>query len=615
MSIYLLAVPKKKLRSTMSDDLVEHNSALLRRCFEKYRSLVGDHYHSEIKISTPGQHGTASIGVWKRASDANRIVAKKDWWAHSSGQDVSEFLLEKIARRGGEVVYTKPVWGSYTAIWGERYRDRVTLWNTIPALEAVHYAETEDYVFASNRPLLTAVARAGGRTSPVALEADFLEQYLMFGFSLDAVSPFEGVSTIAVDEALAVDGGEAKIISRPAGLISNLPNIHSEEEAARALANALKDSTQRALANFSGKNVQLRMSGGKDSRLLLGLVKDSDHPVYGLTFGKPGDEEVRVAHNLCRAANKKLEVTAPVPVDRASLAEMVDRTILMSDGIPASEPHTSIYYGSSPRIAGDAIMLGQWPLMKGGQAKKLHYSEQGLQNALRRQAGWFVNDALRTQYAFFLEQWQREVETSIDLEYLYLFARNFRSGRWLHAHINLYERDAVIAYPIADEEVASISDAMTMSEKVSQRVLFKALEIVWPEANRIPLSNGNKWRFESSGPAEDLGNGSFAERYAEVPPLQSDVFLHVDPRLKDSKAIEYTKAVAVQMAKELSQSDNWELLVSKVTPEFEAIMEAAANGELCVPEKSSQREIVKFIWRLYVADRWLRKEWLTAKGD
>ena len=437
----------------------------------------------------------------------------------------------------------------------------------------------------------------------------------MFGFSLDSVSPFEGVSTIAVDEALAVDGGEVKIISRPAGLIANLPNIHSEEEAAKALADALRDSTQRALANFPGENVQLRMSGGKDSRLLLGLVKDSHHPVYGLTFGKPGDEEVRVAHNLCRAAGKKLEVSAPVPVDRPSLAEKVDRTILMSDGIPASEPHTSIYYGSSPRVAGDAIMLGQWPLMKGGQAKKLHYSEQGLQNALRRQAGWFVNDALRTQYSFFLEQWQREVETSIDLEYLYLFARNFRSGRWLHAHINLYERDAVIAYPIADEEVAAISDAMTMSEKVSQRVLFKALEIIWPEANRIPLSNGNKWRFESSGPAEDLGNDSFAERYAEVPPPQSDVLLHVDPRLKDSKAIEYTKAVAFQMAEELSKSDNWELLVSKVTPEFEAILEAAANGELCVPEKSSQREIVKFIWRLYVADRWLRKEWLMAKDD
>ena len=89
----------------------------------------------------------------------------------------------------------------------------------------------------------------------------------------------------------------------------------------------------------------------------------------------------------------------------------------------------------------------------------------------------------------------------------------------------------------------------------------------------------------------------------------------MDPRLKDSKAIEYTKAVAVQMARELVESANWDLLISKVTPEFGKILEAAANGELIVPEKSSQREIVKFIWRLYVADRWLRKEWLAAKDS
>ena len=99
MSIYLLAVPKKKLRSTVSDDLAEHNSELLRRCFQKYRSLVSDHYRSEIKVSTPGQHGTASIGVWKRTNESNRVVAKKDWWAHSSGQDVSELLFEKVSRR------------------------------------------------------------------------------------------------------------------------------------------------------------------------------------------------------------------------------------------------------------------------------------------------------------------------------------------------------------------------------------------------------------------------------------------------------------------------------------------------------------------------------------
>ena len=176
--------------------------------------------------------------------------------------------------------------------------------------------------------------------------------------------------------------------------------------------------------------------------------------------------------------------------------------------------------------------------MKGGQAKKLQYSQTGIQRALNRQAAWFVDKGIRNMYGLFLEEWQRTERASSDLEFLYLFARNFRSGRWLQAHINLYERDSFIAYPIADEEVAAVSDAMTMSEKVSQRVLFQALEVVWPYANRVPLSNGNTWRFERGGPSEDLGRDSYPERHRPLSEIEDTGSVMVDPALQDYKALE-----------------------------------------------------------------------------
>ena len=215
-------------------------------------------------------------------------------------------------------------------------------------------------------------------------------------------------------------------------------------------------------------------------------------------------------------------------------------------------------------------------------------------------------------YGLFLEEWQRTERTSSDLEFLYLFARNFRSGRWLQAHINLYERDSFIAYPIADEEVAAVSDAMTMSEKVSQRVLFQALEVVWPYANRVPLSNGNTWRFERGGPSEDLGRDSYPERHRPLSEIEYTGSVMVDPALQDYKAVEYTRAVGTQMALELLNSDNRELLFGMITPEFRQTLSSISRGEFVIPEGSSQREIVKFIWRLYVADRWLSKEWLSV---
>lgn len=611
MSIYLLAVPKLQWRRNR-EDLSAANSNVLSTALNSYIDLVGNHYDSEPSISMPGQNGSAAIAVWKRSIEPNRVVAKKDWWAHSSGQDVADPLLRSISRRGGRITYSTPVWGSYTAVWGERYRDRVTLWNTIPALEAVHYTETQEYVFASNRPLLAELARIGGDTSALALDREFLEQYLMFGFTIDSNSAFEHVKILDVDQALEIDGGEPSLIGRPEGLVSDLPNLHTETDAVAHLSKALEDATHRSLSGFKGDNIQLRMSGGKDSRLLLGLTRKTGYPVYGVTFGKPTDEEVQVARKLCGAAETKLMVTAPKYVERPTLGAKVDRTILMSDGIPASEPHTSIYYGSSPLVPGDAIILGQWPLMKGGQAKKLQYSQSGIQRALNRQAAWFVDKGIRSMYGLFLEEWQRTERASSDLEFLYLFARNFRSGRWLQAHINLYERDSFIAYPIADEEVAAVSDAMTMSEKVSQRVLFQALEVVWPFANRVPLSNGNTWRFERGGPLEDLGRDSYPERHSALTEIEHTGPVTVDPALRDYKAVEYTKALGTQMALELLNSDNRELLFGMITPEFRQTLSSISRGEFVIPEGSSQREIVKFIWRLYVADRWLSKEWLSV---
>src|SRR5699024_168123 len=156
------------------------------------------------------------------------------------------------------------------------------------------------------------------------------------------------------------------------------PKFHTEVEGAGALQSALTGAAKRAFKDFNGDSVQLRMSGGKDSRLLLGMMRGLGLPIYGLTFGRPTDEETRVAQVLCREANIPLEITAPKSIPEETLSSKIDRTILLSDGLPASEPHTSLYEGSSPRQPGDAITLGQWPLMKGGQAKKFSYSDESL---------------------------------------------------------------------------------------------------------------------------------------------------------------------------------------------------------------------------------------------
>src|SRR5699024_11105473 len=90
-----------------------------------------------------------------------------------------------------------------------------------------------------------------------------------------------------------------------------------------------------------------------------------------------------------------------------------------------------------------------------------------------------------------------------EIEKLYLFAREFRSGRYLHAHIAQYSGSSMIAYPIADAEVGAVCDALTMYEKVSEKSLFGALQRIWPEVMRVPLDR-SRWRFEAAGPDLDF---------------------------------------------------------------------------------------------------------------
>ncbi|QNE89951.1 hypothetical protein H0194_02655 [Corynebacterium incognita] len=616
MTIFLLAVPKPDLRGRNTEsDLRSLSGDVLRSAFAAYARIVGNHYCAEPKLNHPGSLGRASVLVWKRERETNSVQIKKDWWALSAGQDVAMELIDSVSRIAGTLQYAEPVWGSYVAAFGERHRDRVTLWGTVPAMETAHFGENQDYVFVSNRPMLAALAIANGDVSKVALSEDYLDQYLMLGFSIDKASPFSGVSTLLPDEAVSIRAGEIVIEQAPRGLNPHLPKFHTEEEASERLAAALKSATQRCFRQLNGAPIQLRMSGGKDSRLLLGLTRDAENAVKAVNFGRPGDQEVTVANDLCRSAGVPLFVTAPKPMLGTSTTDKVSLTLRLSDGIPASEPHTSIYEGASPLNSHEGIMLGQWPLMKGGQAKKMNYTAGGIKRALYGQASWMASEDLLTKYRYFIDHWTENTPVSMDLDYLYMFARQFRSGRWLQAHINLFERDAIISYPIADSEVATLSDSLTMAEKISQRVLFLALDRIWPTANRIPLSNNGKWRFEAGGVNSEIGSDTYHQRHAEICDLVEHDGLTIDPNLKYVKPVEYTQRMAKELAAEITVDPGYPFIREKLSPEFREVVSKAAEGEFVIPRGSSQRQIVKYIWRTYVSLTWWNKSWMGLRSD
>ncbi|QCU78347.1 hypothetical protein E7744_09350 [Citricoccus sp. SGAir0253] len=606
MSEFVIAIPTL-WRPQLEE---KRSSAWLRERLERtavgYAPFLGPDLDPVPEISEPAARGTLAVLSFVRRGESGRVQASGDHWSVSAGSPVSAQLLDSLYRHAGRLVYDLPVWGQYAAVFGERYLDRVTAWNTVPALEAIHYAVTDEYVFLGNRPLLVAMAMAAGARSALSLSTDYLTEYLLYGYSLSGQTPFTGVRTLSVDRSLCVHRGEVSLHEVPSGLTGPLSARHTLEEGTEALAAALTSAMDRTERALDGRRLQLRLSGGKDSRVMLALLRGRDLDVGAVTFGREGDADVRLARLLAHRSGVRHEVRFPELGDAADLAGQVALTIAGSGGIPASEPHTARYRGADAGGAGEGIMLGQWPLTKGGMAKRLRYPAGGIESAIMHQGGSLVGEGARAPLDDRLQHWFNSVHAASELEKLYLFAREFRSGRYLHAHIAHYAGEAQIAYPISDAEVAAVCDALTMPEKVSERALFGALSRLWPEVMELPLDR-SVWRFEAAGPDPEFSGPHYEARSTPLPPAEEDPHRNLPTRPS-----EFSGVVAAQLAREILDSDRAPLFASLLTAEMWAALTPAAAGHVQAPASMSRLEFVKYLWRVYVADVWLSRRWIPA---
>jgi hypothetical protein len=496
-------------------------------------------------------------------------------------------------------------------VLGEKYSDRITAWNTSPALEGIHYAESPDFVFVTNRPVLAALGLSWGNLDAIQLSSDYLSEYLLYGYSITGQTPFVNVRTIEADQALMSVGGVVSFGDLPSGLDSALPAQHSLEEGAEALAAALEASMERTARQLDGRPLQLRLSGGKDSRLLLGLLRGYNLNVRAITYGVDSDDEVRLAARLAAMGGIDHETSSPPLSSGDDSYQQASRTTFECGGLPPSEPHLVRNVGSAPNQADEAILLGQWPLTKGGMAKVLKYPPGRILATVLKQGAPIVTTDLRLRYDDFLRSWFGSVHAANGLEKLYLFARQFRSGRYLHSHISHYSRDALIAYPISDAEMASVCDHLSMYEKVSEKALFLAQRRIWPDALSIPLQN-SVWRFD--GPGKDL-EVSGSDYELRQPLLNMDVVRDeagVVPGVRD-ESHELSSSTINRICRILVVSKNWEYISSMLTLFLrKSILDSTGKSDgwqFDTQASYSSKEFAKFVWRVFAADAWWSRSW------
>lgn len=572
----------------------------------KYSRLVGtESYKPEVFVrdSAPDQ----STLVLRKHGESALWDESGDRWCMVAGLAKPSQFLNSMVRRAGRLAYAEPVWGSYAVVYGEHHARRITAWNTVPSTENIAYGQSNSHVFISNRPLLVALAMANGVEGLVDLSVEFLEEYLDYGYSVTGQMPYSGVRSLSPNEALVVADGEARIDEVPPGLESGLNRSSTIDEKSEALTESLCNARDRITSAMSGRPIQLRLSAGKDSRIILGLMRGTQMEMYGRVFGGPEDTDVRLAEYLGGLAGVPVESTWAPLATGSTIRQRVVRVLKQSDGTPLSEAHASIYAGANPRSADEGIMLGQWPLMKGGAATRMRYSEDQVRAKIASQSAGVLQPTSSARLSEYFTEWFRDVKTESNIEKLYMFSRDFRSARWMQALLMMYSRESTIVYPISDAEVASVSDALSMADKISESIYFMALRNIWPAAVEVPFGT-SRWPFEARGGVEGLSAASHRTRATDVEQWLGPV---TDQRSRPADYISsHSGQLGSVLARELMSSPYYDYIEAFMSTELRRVVWAWSNNNREVYRNRTHRQTLSLVWRLYVAEVWLSKEWI-----
>lgn len=609
--MFLVSIPK--LGSDSKDLETVEPEELLTQVLAEYRNSVSiaDFEH---EIFTSEYSEGPSFLILRKPGDKDPFSLDGTRWCLSAGVCDTAALTRSLTQRAGRLFYNEPVWGTYAAVFAEPQHHRVSAWNTIPATESIYYGQNQKSVFISNRPLLVSLALAGGAVGGVQLSQEYLTEYIMYGYSVTEQSPYLGVKIVPSNRRLEVTRGKTHLSEFPVGLEVSLPETFSVQDKASRLASAMRNAMDRCAHHLGDRDLQIRVSGGKDSRAILGLARGIENNVYGVTFGQSSDHEVKMSNYLTKLAGLSLDVSTAPQMGGETLREKVEISLATSDGIPLSEPHGSIYLGSNSKVFGEGIMLGQWPLMKGGAAQRFAYPKDRIEEIILGQGARIVDHRERRKFDQFFLDWIEGKNVNEDTELLYLFSRDFRSARWMLALTTQYDRDATVVYPLADSEIAAVSDALLMTEKVSQQAYFLALNKIWPECLSSPVV-GSKWPFEAVQKQKGFREDSYPFRALTVEDFFEKQTENYSVTVPKAKTTEFLRATGTEMAQEIVTSPLRNLFQSILAEDFWTLLIDWSAGNQRVHLETSFRITIQWIWRVFVADIWFQRTWLRTSRN
>ncbi|VXC04075.1 hypothetical protein [Citricoccus sp. K5] len=430
-------------------------------------------------------------------------------------------------------------------------------------------------------------------------------------------TPFAGVRTIPTRSAVKISAGRLEVVegpARPPAAIVQTEDVF--QQGVSELEAALYSSTDRLLAALPEKPIQLRLSGGKDSRLLLGLLRNRGvKDLHAVTQGDENSQEVMVAAQLAELAGIQHSVVRAAMSVPSSVIDSFTQSLRDGQGYFLSEAIGAPYAFAAPFVVGEGYAAGQWPTFKGLYQRKRTIVQEDLDREWAAHNAQILTPELNERTAQALLDWAESMPGSTPADILYAYGRDIRASRYImQASTVVVDAYSQVFCPFADSEVTAVSDALSPYLRFFHVAMFMVMRRVWSESLAVPLARGGRFRFERDGPLEKLSGPDYAQRAATPEPrpvtvLGAEQMADVPDRMLVDEPL-------TASARYLLDSAAWPRLEQILSPGFVALIHRLAAMETEHEALMALRTKVRRIHtqvnlsRAILADRWLSREWL-----
>jgi asparagine synthetase B (glutamine-hydrolysing) len=418
--------------------------------------------------------------------------------------DPNDIATQKPARlidlyHSNDRDYPLMIDGSFNAAVFDSAKRRALIGNDRMGHRQFYYMDTDElFLFASEIKAILACIEVRPRLSGTGVT-----EYFNFGYPLGENTMFEGVKFLRGSHVIEVNGGTVSL--------SAYWDFQYGEESQASIPELIEeadtiypDVIQRRINGC--RRVLVPLSGGLDSRFIVGQAAKLGVEIHSFTHGRQGCQEHRIATQLARAAG--LTNYNFIEIDSNWLVDYFEKYVDMAEGMAEASP--AILLGISEQyglpVESTCFLNGIFggPTNFGSGYFGPHEMEQGFshEEKLRRIAASYGSEESRQAYhALLSDDFAAELRTarlvSIDGE----FSRHLHVSDWFHNQKDVYLiRNRLTRYmnlvdcnryrwhdhfALADDRLLDFYIKLPAALKLKRRFFMEYIKAKFPDLARV----------------------------------------------------------------------------------------------------------------------------------